>query len=333
MNTKSYILLFLLCICSVLSCIREKPVEIKVPKPVSYTVIEKSTVFHRKNMSFTLDSINNSLIIRLTINELPKTFPFPVNSQFQDTLTKTAFNFEFYSNGKPVLSDYKFLQATLQWKQEQRMSGLSLCSDTIDLRSSNDICIELPYYAFHTLKRGTQSLELRMWQDTFTDKVDVLNKSGSYSTFHLLAKKSLFNARVKFDILMPSVYQTTIYGQGLTLKNDSTFSPLGMDNTIWKSSYPDIYWALIYPKSRLYAQTPFEVSTDKYTGQDTFLLYHYYANDSMGFHVYDHDNLSRDDFMGNWWGELKDKDTFSKEITFDNIKSFRFKLGKNGLIN
>ena len=333
MKTKKSVLFSLVVIAGFYGCLPETIVKQAVPKPIKYTVLEKSAVFNRKNIAFSMDSLNNKLFIRLTLNGLPKNFPFPVNTKFHDTLTSTAFNFDFYSNGKRVLSDYKFLQATLQWKQAHRMDELGFSSDTIDLLRGNDISIEIPYYAFHSLRKGKQSLELRMWQDTFTDKGDVPNKAGSYTSFCVQAKKALFNARVKFEISVPSVYKTAIYGQGLVLKNDSTFSPSGMDNTIWKSSYPDIYWALVYPKQTLYSQTPYQVSTDKYTGLDTFLLYHYYENDSIGFHVYDHDNLSRDDFMGSWWGAMKDKDTLSKYISFDNIKYFKFKLKKQGLVN
>ncbi len=333
MKTKSRILFFLIGICSVWGCIRETSVKVAIPKPVNYTVTEKSAFFHRKNMSFSIDSLNNKLFIHLTINELQKAFPFPVNTKYKDTLTKTAFNFDFYHNGKPVLSDYKLLKATLLWNKECTMSGLNLHCDTIDLRVRNELLLEVPYYAFHNIRKGKQTLELRMWQDTFTDRLDVLEKDGSYSSHRLSEKKSLLNAKVKFDILLPAIYQTTVYGQGLVLRNDSTFSPLGMDNTVWKSSYPDIYWALVYPKGKFYAQTAYESSTDHYVGLDTFTLYHYYEKDSVGFHVYDHDNLSRDDFMGDWWGTLKDTDTLSKSIDFDNVKTFRFKLKKRGLIN
>jgi hypothetical protein len=329
MKSKSHILFFILTICCVCGCVRE----VLVPKPVSYTVIEKSTAFNNKNVSFSIDSLNNRLFLRLTINQLSKEFPFPVNTKYKDTLTKTAFNFDFYSNGKLILSDYKFLQASLRWSHERPMNGLNLHSDTVNLINYNNILVELPYYALHTLKRGKQSLELHIWQDTFTDKLDVLNKDGSYSSYRLNEKKSLFNAKVKFDILLPAIYQTMVYGEGLVLRNDSTFSPLGMDNTLWKSSYPDIYWALVYPKNILYTQTYCETSTDRYVGLDTFTLYHYCENDSIGFAVYDHDNLSRDDFMGGWFGYLNALDTFSRDITFDNIKSFKYKLSFKGRVN
>lgn len=305
-----------------------------IPKPVNYSVIKKSAVFNRKNMSFSLDSLNNSLLIRLTINELKKDFPFPVNTEYKDTLTNTAFNFDFYNNGRLILSDYNSMRNRMEWKDGFDETVLRMHADTIDMKYHNDMLFEIPFYAFHSLKRGKQTIELHIWQDAFTDKVDVTDTDGSFRSHHLSIKKTLFDARVKFDIIIPTIYKSTIYGQGLVLKNDSTFSPVGMDNTIWKSSYPDIYWTVIYPKEKFYAQTPYETSTDQYAGLDTFTLYHYYLNDSIGFGVYDHDNLSRDDFLGYWWGDVNSlSGAGTNELAFDNIKSFKVAVRKGGIIN
>jgi hypothetical protein len=327
-------LFFLFCLACLWGCgvggMRPK----EVLKPVSYSVVERSAVFHRKNMAFSLDSLGNNLLIHLTINELGKNFPFPVNKEYNDTLTKTAFNFDFFCGGKPLLSDYNFLQGTLHWNRIPENTELHMLSDTINLKLYNDLFIEVPFYAFHNLKKGKQTIELVMWQDQFTDRLDMRNQDGSYRTLYLSTKKPLFSARIKFDIFLPEIYCSTVYGQGLVLKNDSTFSPAGMDNTLWKSSYPDIYWAIEYPKGKLYAQTPYETSTDRYVGLDTFKVYHYYKNDSIGFEVYDHDNLSRDDFLGSWWGALnKLTKPVATEISFGNVKSFKVALKETGIIN
>ena len=107
-----------------------------------------------------------------------------------------------------------------------------------------------------------------------------------------------------------------------------------MDNTLWNSSYPDIYWTMLYPKNKPYARTPYETSTDQYVAHDTFKLYHYYPNDSIGFAVYDHDNLSRDDGLGYWHGSMKSlADTSAGKIAFGNVGSFNVLVQKKGIVN
>lgn len=311
---------------------RDKP---HLPQPVAYTVIQKSAFFNKKNMSFSIDSLNNTLFIHLTINQI-KDLPFPVNSTHNDTLTNTAFHFDLYSNGKLISSDYCSLKNTLSWRNDSSQTSheLSLLSDTINLMSSNNLTIEIPFYAFHNLKKGRQNIELNMWQDIFTGQVQTVNKEGSPVSHYLSAKQSLLNAKVKFEIELPAIYESMIYGQGLKLKNDSTFSPAGMDNTLWNSSYPDIYWSVFYPDNKFYAQTPYETSTDEYVAHDTFRLYHYYQNDSIGFGVYDHDNLSRDDGLGFWYGSLNGLSGHPvTRIGFGNVKTFDVIIEKKGVIN
>lgn len=307
----------------------------KVPKPVKYSVEQKSAFFNAKNISFSIDSLDNKVYIKLTINELTN-FPFPVNKKYKDTLFKTAFNFTFYSNNKIIISDYPVLKNSFRFFKDTLPSAanLSVSTDTVDLRESNTLWIPIPMFTFHNLKRGKQPIELTMSQTVFTDIACIVNPDSSLAYIHLYETKSLLNARVKFEIDVPPIYKSALYGLGLELKNDSTFSPAGMDNTIWNSSYPDLYWTIIYPKNELYAQTPFEPSTDKYTARDTFNLYHYYSNDSIGFGVYDHDYLSRDHGLGTWWGSLNNlKKTEYKRLKFGNVHHFDLKVKDGGIVN
>ena len=192
--------------------------------------------------------------------------------------------------------------------------------------------MQIPFYAFHSLKRGKQTIELIISQTIFTN--DSYSKDSSGNHYRLYELKPLLNTKIKFEINVPPIYKSIIYGQGLELRNDSASSPLGMDNTLWNSSYPDIYWTINYPKNMYYAQTPFEPSTDKYVAHDTFNLYHYYLNDSVGFGVYDHDWLSSDDWMGSWWGSLNDLEKRDyKRLKFDNIHHFDLKVVDAGEVN
>ena len=49
-------------------------------KPVSYSVLSRSSYFNKNNISFSIDSLDNSLLFTLTIKKL-KNFPFPITNQ------------------------------------------------------------------------------------------------------------------------------------------------------------------------------------------------------------------------------------------------------------
>ncbi len=307
----------------------------RVPQSVDYTVVSRSPLFNKNNTSLTIDTLNNMLSIKLTLNAVNK-LPLPVDKKDKDTLYNTAFNFDFYCNNQLITTDYKKNQNTIRWKTDSSQAAniLNFCSDTICIGAQNEIVYEIPFYVFHNLKQGKKSIEIRIWQNTFKGFGHEIKTKYNDSSYCNYASKTLFDARVKFDIIIPPIYKSVVYGYGLQLKNDSTFTPAGMDNTIWNSSYPDIYWTLYYPVDKFYAQTAYQKSTDTYTNSDTFTVYHYYLKDSLGIGVFDHDDLSRDDGMGYWTGPF---DFLRREprrrFTFDNIEWFDIKVGKAEIVN
>ncbi len=335
MKIKLKIIFCFFCAIYLNSCEYHRYNEVGLPKPVNYSVLQKSVFFNEKNISFSIDSLNNSLYIKLAINGL-KNFPFPVDKMSKDTLFNTAFDFVFYSDNKIIVSDYPELKNTFRYFKDTLATSKNMrfSTDTVDLRNSNDLQIQIPFYAFHNLKQGKHVIELAVSQTIFTDEVSIINTDNSCGYVHAYATKPLINAKMKFDIVVPPIYKSIIYGLGLELKNDSSFSPAGMDNTVWKSSYPDIYWAILYPENEFYAQTSYESSTAKYIGHDTFNLYHYYVNDSIGFSVYDHDYLSGDDGLGYWWGSLNNlKKTEYKRLKFGNVHHFDLKVKEGKMVN
>lgn len=277
-----------------------------------------------------MNSYEHQLFINLNFPDL-KNFPFPIDPTYKDTLSNTAFNFDFYCEGKIISSDYNKIHNSDPEADTTESAGqLSIVTDTMDLKASGLISLQIPLYAFHELKSGKHMIELHMYQTTFTD--ELRNDSGYVN---LSAKRSLFDARLKFELEIPDIYKTMVYGYGLELRNDSTFTPAGMDNTIWNSSYPDIYWMLYYPENTLYTKTDYEKSTDRYEGRDTISLYHYYENDSIAFSVFDHDNLSADDCLG-YTKPIPLRTLYKHKIArvkFDYVKSFDVKLLKKGKIN
>jgi hypothetical protein len=309
--------------------------ERQVLRPVPYTITATSALFNKNMVEFKLDSMKHTLFISMHIKN-PKYIPFPRSKKYGDTLFRTAFRFDFYSGNQLIQSEFTALRNSLKWQTDSSLNVSNLCitTDTSDLRNNPDFEIRLPYLAFHSLKKGKHTIELRVHQDVFTEELRVENPDGTHDYVRAYEHASLLNASFKFDINIPPVYKSTIYGYGLELKNDSTFSPAGMDNTIWKSSYPDIYWTVYYPENVAYCQTEYQTSTDKYRGKDAFTLYHYSADDSLGIGVYDHDNLSRDDGLGYWWGSMKflQREPL-RRISFGNVKSFDVKIKEEGVVN
>jgi len=327
-------LLFFLVTCCV-ACGNVQHSNEPVTQPIPYTIVNRSALFNDKNITFKLDSLSSTLYISLSVKDLKK-FPFPISRRSKDTLFKTAFDFDFYWNGRIIESDYRILSNKSRDVDSSANAGhLSLSTDTISLNRASEINFVIPLYAFHNLKKGKQTIELSMSQSLFTEEVKVLRGSSEDSDYmHVYETKPLLNARVRFDVNIPPIYKSIVYGYGLQLKNDSTFSPAGMDHTLWKSSYPDLYWTINYPVNVFYTQTPVEKSTDRYTAYDTFNLYHYYANDSIDICVYDHDNLSKDDGLGYWTGPLERLSRSRiNRISFGNVKAFDVKVEKKGLIN
>ncbi|HEY0030457.1 MAG TPA: hypothetical protein VGC65_06845 [Bacteroidia bacterium] len=335
-HTTFRVILFLIPLSFTVACNTCPKAEFRSPQPVAYTVIQKSSYITEKNIAVHIDSLDNTLYFNFTLKQLGN-LPFPQNTQYKDTLSKTAFRFDLYHNNKIVSSDYQLLKNTMRWITDSSTTASNICfvSDTINLKQENTIQFQIPMYAFYDLKQGKQTFELAFSQNIFVDEVTIKGKDNSSEFLHISETKPLLNGRIKFEINLPAIYKSVIFGEGLTLRNDSTFSPAGMDNTIWNSSYPDIYWCVFYPKNSFYAQTPYETSTASYIGHDTFNLYHYYKKDSVGFGVYDHDNLSRDDGLGYWYGSLEEisKVKYSKILQFGYINNFQLKVKELGIVN
>ncbi|MFL5764604.1 MAG: hypothetical protein ACJ77K_11735 [Bacteroidia bacterium] len=319
------------------SCSGPKPVsEENRVTPVEYNVIGKCNYLNKDNTSITITMVGNDLSFTFTFKKMDR-LPFPVNGNYHDTLSKTAFYFQLRQNFDPLHSDYGLMQNTRTWSHDSSETAtyIDFYSDTVDLKNETSISFGFPLYALHDLKKGKQRLELYFAQELFTDEVDPNPNDKNHEQVHLYEKQKLITGSIQFDIDIPAIYKTIVYGQGLVLRNDSTFSPAGMDVTLFQSSYPDIYWSIFYPVDNFYVQTPYERSTDRYEAHDTFNLYHYSINDSLEFAVYDHDNLSNDDGLGYWKGSLKElyHEKYNKILRFGPVAHFDLKVKTVGVVN
>ena len=294
-----------------------------------------------------VDTADHQLRIRLEFCVSPD-FPFPVIDSTHDTLSSTALLFRFFSEGRPILLDHAVIFPSANesgnrfygWGEEID-STLCFASDTFSFRNIHRWEVMIPLYAFQKVKAGKRNLDVRISQTYFCsdqEKCKIFWNEELNDTIRSYYKnyavRPMISGTASFRILVPPIRMTVLYGEGLQLRNDSVFSPLGMDNTIWNLSYPDIYWTVFSPNDMFYCKTPFEKTTDRYEGKDTFRLYHYNLNDSIRIGVYDHDWLSRDDWMGSWDGKLEELYSSStKELKFDNIEWFRIRAENKGMIN
>ena len=322
------------------------------PKPEYFSAVkcqlkEKSKLFSDCVKNIQVDTTDYKLRVKFEVN-CKSDFPFPVIDSMRDTLTATAFKFEFFSNGKPITLDRAVVfpstdetRSGYYWGGTEIDSLLECKSDTEDLRHQHSFRAVIPYYAFQNLKAGKQKIEIKISQIRFCSgrEQSILEynetfKDTSYRYFKNYADKPMISGMLSFAITIPPIYKTVLYGEGLQLQNDSLWSPFGMDNTLWNFPYPDIYYTIYSPKEMYYEQTPFEKTTASYDGKDTFNLYHYHLTDDIGIGVYDHDWLSRDDWMGDWEGSLdKIRGDYSQELSFDHIQSFCIYAKTIGIIN
>jgi hypothetical protein len=310
---------------------------IREPETIPFKFTGKTNLFNDSYFNLEMDSLNNYITIKLRgRNELQK-FPFPKDKNGK-ALTATAFSFVFFENKKPIESDNltKYRSKTNQYSYFGYTNWLTknilYNTDTIDLSKGVFIEFKIPLFAFHKLKAGEHELEMRCSQNLFCSESKYQDSSSNYKRNY--AKTSLLAFSIKFKIKVPPIFKTTLYGLGIELRNDSVFSPAGMDNTIWNSSYPDVYWTISYPNEDFYCSSDYKKSTDFYDIKDTFCLYHYTPNDSIALGVWDHDNLSRDDYISYKKFSLNQfPQNKNYKFKFQNIKCFELRMMKEVAVN
>ena len=304
-------------------------------KTIKTEFSDNTNFFSTKNVRLKLKEYKNTLSITLDYKK-PKDFVFPVDSFYGDTLTETRFFLKLSCNGSPVLIDknvagYRGFNGTLEEKEYfilpfKKQHATSTYHDEI----------QVPLNFFHTLKAGKQNIEGELFVNAFygthydTTSNEKVNLEIPFHQIH---------GKIKFTLDVPEIYQTVLYGYGLELRNDEGFSPAGMDFS-FRQGYPDVYWEIYFPaKSEGDYTFPYWRSHEAtystgYHSFDTIVLYHFSPDDEFKIGVYDRDDLSRDDFIGDWFGPLNKFVTDStKTIKFDNLAWFSMKAVNKGVIN
>jgi hypothetical protein len=290
-----------------------------------------------------IDTLDNYLSVHFSVDpDKIKKFSFPKFRNF-DTLRGVSFKFELFENGKLIEGaglEGKNNGANYFRYNDWMKKDLVFYTDSEDIRYLYSESFHIPYYALKNLKAGNHILELRISQDHFfsANKLRRYRLNEKRDTivdeYRNFVKLNLLNWQAKFKFSMPEVYRTNLYGLGIELRNDSVYSPNGMDNTIWQSSYPDIYWTVDYPSDNFYCSSDYQKSTSLYTIKDTFCLYHYAPNDSIKIGVWDHDNLSRDDYISYKTFSLKKfPQNAPLNFAFENVRNFQMRVVKEGVTN
>ncbi|MBS1637359.1 MAG: hypothetical protein JST26_15695 [Bacteroidetes bacterium] len=310
--------------------------------PIPYTFSNPSASFINKSTTLSVDTGRH--VLQVTVNcHFKDKSAFPIDPRYHDTLTESAFLFEVFADGKPVLSSISGSNGNY-WRYQytdNTLDTLAFVSDTSSLANGGSFSVDIPFYAFHELRKGKHQFEIRISQSRFRSEhdvaVQVYDETFKHNTVRYQKSrvdKKLVYCSARFTLTVPPIYKTMLYSEKIVIHNDSVYNAYSSDNTLWKSSLPDVYWSVFYPQDQLYTSSDYQTSTTEYDAKDTFALYHYAMIDSVGFGVYDHDGLSRDDGLGfkNYCIlDLAKRKSINAE--FDYVKQFSIRIDAKGVGN
>lgn len=311
-----------------------------ITNDISFKRNAESKYFSKDYLSFDVQSKKNNLSVTLTWDS-PSKFPFPVDDKNGDTLTESHFIYCFKENGCiiPLHSARHYQNNLYNYKLDSRMLMLT-CKDH-NFRNNFQENLNIPMYYFNSLKKGKHEITVDIYQDRFS-AVPLYSDADSAGTDTTVQFLTLVKGSITFKLTIPEIYRTDIYTNGLSLRSDSGFTPAGMDFSLFTSGYPDIYWELFHPVSSSEdLSNPRFISSVSRTNTemssaDTVVLYHYKPDDRIIIGVYDQDVISRDDFLGDWYGSistLAGKNGNYRKLTFDNVAWFSVRADSKGVVN
>ncbi len=297
-------------------------------KQLNYNIISASDDF--KNYSkIHIEQYKNTLTIRLHIKQL-----LNLSKKNKDKISVyKRFKFKLFDNNNIIKIDPLFYKY---------FTGFDFINDTIigyksndcDITKTNEIKFSIPLIYFYKLKNGEHKINLKIT----TDDENIIDKLKSDKI-----KQNInidYRANIIFNLNIPEIYETTICNDSIILQNDKYFSPKGMDFS-FREGYPDIYWQIIYNldnKNYESIKSNHEANyATMYLYKDTISFIHLKNPGKIIIKVMDRDDLSPDDIIGIWKGDINKlestKNTY-KTLKFDHIDKFKIKIiKKNNLIN
>ncbi|MBC7862912.1 MAG: hypothetical protein IAF38_08045 [Bacteroidia bacterium] len=314
-------------------------------KKFKYQTASKNDIDKKAEIIFTADTSNRTLEFEFYISN-PSGIPFPVHKESKDTCRYTSYRFEFLCDGKPItLSDQKFecFHRRMNYRIPPGSSTLIFQTDTLHALQRNSIKISVPFYFFSSIAAGNgKDIQLRVYQDEFFSEIhakkqlrpnakeisEAANGDHYNDSLDVIYRNSmpqrLVDMQVSFKLNIPKVYSSTFICKKITLQNDKDWSPAGSDITLFKSSYPDLYFETFFPAPQFLMHTShIQKSTDEWNIGDTSEIVYYNDKDVFKISVLDWDKFSHDDPISIGECTIEQlKKSESVPVKFDHITGF-----------
>jgi hypothetical protein len=290
-----------------------------------------------KTFDVDINSYKKNLNLNIQI-KLPADFQFPLDSNGTNKMTKTSLLIAFYYKNNLISSSV----SNLSEKHFKLFlsNPLILKTRDIDLSSPATIKLEIPMYIFHEIPKGEQEMEMYIYQEKL-GRDYFYDDEGNYHEEEIV-NTTIIEKRIKFTVEIPEIYETLIISEGFKLRNDSIFSPSGMDFS-FGNGYPDIYWQLGYTvndeniKNDILFISDMQKNATSFESADTVHIHHYGEIDKINIGIFDHDNVGRDEYIDGWEGELNNvplkKQDFNEKFFFPNLEWFYIYSVNKGICN
>jgi hypothetical protein len=276
----------------------------------------------------------------LAINDIPASL-MPVSISKNDTFPSAIFNIELLNNNQKTEVALNPQKHSWLYRNGIRESSktIDFTSDLLTLNRDRYIEITVPLFALSKFPANKQiALDLHVWQDYFLSEEKhrtVVEQGEEHVVYYRdTLKTKLIDNVYTLHLTIPSIYKSEIICDSIVLQNDKDWSPYGSDNTLWKSTLPDIYFAIHDLYCLIQGSSTVEKSTDKFTVGDTVPYYHYREQEQFYIYVNDYDALSNDDVLGAYKDDIsafENSKTYC--LNFGHIRKFYFRKKYYGRIN
>jgi len=272
----------------------------------------KSSELFDKFGNISVSSYNQVLTIKIKAN-LPERY-FPKDSLGEE-MNKTRFYVALFPDIDTRYGEKDSFLIT--GKKHVFVSSIQV------MKENQDFTLKIPLYDFFFVPHGKHKIYFKVLQTGFRHPYRNEKKDTA-----------LIWAIAEAEIDVPEIYKTTLCTDSIILRNDESFSPAGMDFS-FRAGLPDIYWFFSYDAGNddEFLQT-FRSCEATYAAEyhhpDTVSFLHYKNLNQLNISVWDRDDFSKDDFIGEWRGNvgelMPDKGKDFQELKFDNIAKFRIKV-------
>ncbi len=321
-----HVLFFFMLVLLFSSCIEEWDKELST-KDLKTKLIYKHPSISKSKVKCYASVFDNKLQIKFKLK------PFD-HLQLPERVLYYNWYLRFFYDGQVVRFPELLKQSTMYQKTILgRGNSLQYIVSTLNtLGNAYEFEMELPLMMLSQIKKGNSSFVIEL----FAGISDTKNSLANYTEVLEIPN---FKFRWLVEIQMPPIYHTQITTHEIVLQDDEEFSPRGMDISL-REGLPDIYWTINYPIDNkkhtgpLYWRSREAKYAVAYTYPDTIDFLHYSKKDRLFIGVYDRDDFSKDDFIGDWYGHFLTlySDTF-KSLSFDHITSFKIKATLKRCVN